>query len=246
MPIPVTCPGCYSRFTVSDKFAGKKGPCPKCKKEISIPLKSEEVVIHAPEPEGPKDSQGKVILKPIRRTETNLSLGMWFAIGGVALFFLLGAILLRFSPTTTQWALGIGAVLLAPPLVLAGYQFLRNDELEGYRGKDLWIRTLICSTAFAATWGIYVFLAYYFEFRSLPEVSAGMMAVFMVGMVAIGGFTSLATFELEMWQSLLHYMLYLVLSFLLSCLAGLAIAEPLAGVSNQPAAASPASGRPSK
>lgn len=37
MPILVTCPGCKAQFNVSDKFAGKQGPCPKCKAVISIP-----------------------------------------------------------------------------------------------------------------------------------------------------------------------------------------------------------------
>ena len=31
MAIKVLCPGCRTLFTVSDKFAGRTGPCPKCK-----------------------------------------------------------------------------------------------------------------------------------------------------------------------------------------------------------------------
>ena len=34
MAIDVTCPSCHTRFQVSDKFAGKSGPCPKCKNTI--------------------------------------------------------------------------------------------------------------------------------------------------------------------------------------------------------------------
>ena len=49
MPINVTCPGCLKRFSVADKFAGKQGPCPKCKKIITIPKKEDQVVIHAPD-----------------------------------------------------------------------------------------------------------------------------------------------------------------------------------------------------
>ena len=68
MPIKVICPGCTKRFTVSEKFAGQKGPCPHCKAEIKIPeVAEEEVVIHAPENFGPKDAGGRAVLKPIER-----------------------------------------------------------------------------------------------------------------------------------------------------------------------------------
>ena len=45
MAIQVTCSGCHARFKVSDKYAGRKGPCPKCKAEITVPDADEEVVI---------------------------------------------------------------------------------------------------------------------------------------------------------------------------------------------------------
>ena len=81
MPIQVTCPGCLSRFTVSDKYAGKKGPCPKCKKEIMVPDKAQEVVIHAPEVSGPKDSKGVAVLKPIKRGEFRVGWKVWAMVG---------------------------------------------------------------------------------------------------------------------------------------------------------------------
>jgi len=37
MPISVVCNTCNSGFTVSDKFAGKTGPCPKCKSPVKVP-----------------------------------------------------------------------------------------------------------------------------------------------------------------------------------------------------------------
>lgn len=81
MPIPVVCPGCKAAFNVSDKFAGKQGPCPKCKTVISIPKidpkapPKEEVKIHAPEEavSGPKGSSGRPVLKPIERSDAKLS-----------------------------------------------------------------------------------------------------------------------------------------------------------------------------
>ena len=74
MPIQVTCPGCHARFKVSDKFAGQTGPCPKCKKPITIPKKEDEVVIHAPEAYGPKGVDGTATLKPIERKESSASI----------------------------------------------------------------------------------------------------------------------------------------------------------------------------
>lgn len=80
MPIPVVCPGCKASFSVSDKFAGKQGPCPKCKTPITIPKltaakPAEEIKIHAPEEAtgGPKGSSGRPVLKPITRTDVKLN-----------------------------------------------------------------------------------------------------------------------------------------------------------------------------
>ena len=72
MAIDVTCAACKTRFQVSDKFAGKQGPCPKCKAIITVPSKKDEVVIHVPE-SGPKDSKGVLVLKPLTRKETRLT-----------------------------------------------------------------------------------------------------------------------------------------------------------------------------
>ena len=49
MSIIVVCPGCLKSFKVSDKFAGKKGPCPNCKRTLQVPTKEQEVQVHAPE-----------------------------------------------------------------------------------------------------------------------------------------------------------------------------------------------------
>jgi hypothetical protein len=81
MPIPVVCPGCKAAFNVSDKFAGKQGPCPKCKTPINIPKidpkapPKEEIKIHAPDEatSGPKGASGRPVLKPIERSDAKLS-----------------------------------------------------------------------------------------------------------------------------------------------------------------------------
>ncbi len=75
MPISVVCPGCKARFSVSEKFAGKKGPCPKCKTVVTVPdAPAAEVKIHVPEEyaSGGKDSKGRAVGKPIPRSETHV------------------------------------------------------------------------------------------------------------------------------------------------------------------------------
>src|SRR5436305_682246 len=133
MAIDVTCPSCLTRFQVSDKFAGKSGPCPKCKKTIKVPERKAEVVIHAPEVSGPKDSAGVAVLKPLTRIETRLSTTQIIVIVGSVVAVVVIAAVLRSQPMhVRQLASMLGAVLLGPPLAFAGYTFLRDDELEPY------------------------------------------------------------------------------------------------------------------
>ena len=66
---------------------------------------------------------------------------------------LIVALLLRGLDTIPPWVLGLGAFAVAPPLVWAGYSFLRDDELEPHRGKSLVLRVLICSARLRALVG---------------------------------------------------------------------------------------------
>ncbi len=228
MPIQVTCPGCLSRFSVSDKYAGKKGPCPKCKKELIVPDKSQEVVIHAPEAAGPKDSKGVAVLKPIRRSDfklTPVEIGIASSVCAVGLIgAIVGRILFAQPPS---WFLALGAMAMAFPLAWLGYQFLRDDEFAAYNGKELMQRIGSCSAIFAATWGLYWFLAYYLGNKSLADVGAIEFAVFTLLMFVVGSIASLACLELETIQAVLHYAIYFGLTFLLCMVTGLELAEPL-------------------
>ena len=57
-------------------------PAPTAASPITIPSKSEEVVIHSPENEGPKDAKGRPVFKPIKREETKITLPMAMVAGG--------------------------------------------------------------------------------------------------------------------------------------------------------------------
>lgn len=228
MPIQVTCPGCLTRFQVNEKFAGKKGPCPKCKNQIQIPDKAGEVVVHAPEDMGPKDSKGRPVLKPIAREEVTVTRAGVLIVAGAVLAAIFLAIGLRISGGVPIAARVLGVILIAPPLVWAGYTFAREQELEPYRGRELWIRVGICSAIFAGLWLIYTFLpGYLFEYERPSEMPYLIAGVTLATMTVLGALASMATFELEFGAGLIHSALYFVGTLALAVIAGL----PLAGVS---------------
>jgi hypothetical protein len=221
MAIEVTCPGCKKTFRVSDQFAGKKGPCPDCKTVITIPTERvPEVVIHAPESSGPTDSKGRPVLKPLRRNETKLTPVMLGGIIGGVVLALAGALVLRMAfpdHNIPLVALGLGAIVLAPPLVIGGYSFLRDQELEPYRGTAVMIRTAICSAVYAALWGLYAAIPWMLGLDALELPSL----VFIVPLMAVaGGFAAFATFDLEFGTGVMHYGLYLLVTVLLCFVAG--------------------------
>src|SRR5262245_36585905 len=158
MAIDVTCPGCKTRFQVSDKFAGKQGPCPKCKGIIKVPAKSEQVVIHAPtEVSGPKGVTGQPVFKPIAWKETRVTTPQIVAIAAAVVVVLLVTIVLSlaFKGRPPLIVLVVGSVVLAPPLAFAGYAFLRDTELEPHRGQELWLRLVAPSVVYPGLWALY-------------------------------------------------------------------------------------------
>jgi hypothetical protein len=222
MAIDVTCPACHTRFQVSEKFAGKSGPCPKCKKTIKVPELKEQVVIHAPEVSGPVDSKGVAVLKPIARTEVRLSVPMIALIVGSVLGVLIAAFVLRVAypgGTTPAVITILGAILLGPPLAFAGYTVLRDDELEPYRGTEVLLRSLACGLVFAAIWGAYWLVFAYLEQTPNWQI----MAVVVPVMLGIGALASQASYEFELPTGALHYSLYLISTILLRFILGLDI-----------------------
>ncbi len=217
MPIVVVCPNCHARFEVSEKFAGKQGPCPKCKGVIKIPELGEEVKIHAPEDfaAGGKDAKGRPVLKPIERTETKVTpvllVGVLVA---VVLAFAVAFILRTSDLKSSPLVLGLGAVVLAPPLVIAGYSFLRNQELEPYRGGELFVRAAICSVVYASLWGA-MWAIKHFLFGTDGPLETFNIAVLAAPALIIGTLTAFATLDLDFGSGFFHYVLYLAVCVLL-------------------------------
>ncbi|MEY4177558.1 MAG: hypothetical protein RLY70_1132 [Planctomycetota bacterium] len=245
MAIDVTCTGCKTRFQVSDKFAGKQGPCPKCKTLIQVPAKSEQVVVHAPEMSGPKDSKGRAVLKPLSRKGTKLTIMGMVLLGFTVLGVSGGAIGLRiaYPPQKVEvrkaqagrpavmrdirqvplhW-LALGAAVLAPGLCWAGYTFLRDDELEPIAGRELWMRIAICSVVYAALWGGY----YAAKVSPVMGLKAGqtpapaMIVIALLPMLLVGGGVGFGSLNLSVTSGAIHYGFYLVVTVLLRLLIGL-------------------------
>jgi len=234
MPINVICRGCHARFTVADKFAGKKGPCPKCKAVIEIPKADEQVVIHEPEIEaGAKNAAGVSILKPIERTETKINpmIIAGYVAGSVLVLFI--AFVLRNLEDKTIM-LAIGAVALAPPLAWGGYCLLRNDEdLEPYAGMNLAIRVTICSLLYPILWWLFSFV----YGRFFGEEPAELWSLVMLAPVFLflGAGIAAACFDFDLGVGFFHYSLYLVVTLILRLVMGLPLAGPAAPPAAPPA-----------
>lgn len=219
MSIRVTCPGCHTRFNVSDKFAGREGPCPKCKKPIKIPDKTEEVVIHAPDT-GPKDSAGRPVLKPISRKETQLSAAQIAVIACTIVGFLVAALIMRMVYENHEefptWLVWVGAALLAIPVAFAGYTFLRDQELGPFLGKELWLRVVGCASGYALLWLFVPLMNYAF-------VDMGQTGAFVaLGiMLAIGAGIGMLAFEFDYLIGLLHFGMYIGCCLLARFTAGI-------------------------
>ena len=224
MPLTVVCPGCKKRFTVSEKFAGQKGPCPKCKVEIEIPALGDQVVVHAPESATLKDSKGQSVSKPILREETRFSPKVAIGVGAAALVVLVLALILRQSESIPAPIPILGAILFAPPLALGGYTFLRSDELEPYTGQDLWIRVSACAASYAFLWGAYWFVSSQLELQDIYQ-----LLIIVVPIVLAGGFAAYASLDLDYLMGLVHYAFYLLVTGGLALFIGVEVFGPAAG-----------------
>mgnify|MGYP002621589134 CR=1 FL=1 len=221
MPIQVICPGCHTRFSVGDQHAGKSGACPKCKGEIKIPEKGDEVIIHAPELEaGAKDAKGRSVLKPIKRKEAKFSTNIFvFVTGGVLLSVIVAWLLGRsdLGDNAVNWILAGGAILLGPPLAYAAYSFLRDDELGVYQGTDVVIRSIACGLVYALLWGVYVYVGWnVFGDEAFKSGLEMLHLTILSGLVmGIGTFAAYVSFDLEPISAFFHYALYFLVSVLL-------------------------------
>lgn len=222
MSIRVTCNKCHTRFNVSEKFAGKEGPCPKCKTKIRVPMPTEEVRIEAPKTKGPTDTEGRAIVDPILRKETVLStvqIVMLVAgiIGFLALAFAMRYVVSDWASNLGWVVLGVGAFLMALPLIFITYHIIRDNELEPFSGMELWKRIGICAAVFAVTWLALPAAAFAFN-GDYHVVSWALASIIMF---AAGAVASMGSFEFEWLLGAVHYGLYFAVAIVARLLADL-------------------------
>lgn len=229
MPIPVICPGCKARFNVSDQFAGRTGPCPKCKAPIKIPKPAaQSVTIHEPDaPVASSAGTGKAPTAPIKRRDkpVRVSALVWAAVGAVACMGVAALLPLVFPPTSSgastipPWLLLAGAFAVAVPSVMLGYAAVRNRELEPWRGSAFAKRALACAAVYALLWVLREAIPYVNPEWQLTN----MYEWFVVGplFVAAGGLAAFAALDLDWGSAMVHFSFYVLFSALLRSLAKL-------------------------
>lgn len=225
MPISIVCPSCKARFSVSDQFAGRTGPCPKCKAPITIPKPAAQTVtIHEPDaPVSSSGATGRAPTAPLKSRDkpVKVSALIMSAVGAV---ICLGAaaILPRLFPpssngdtTIPAWVLLGGAFAVAIPSVTLGYAAVRNRELEPLQGSDFAKRAIICAVVYAALWGLRGILP--------AEQTAEMWQWFYLGplFVAAGSLAAYASLDLDQGNAVAHYSFYVLFCSLLRWMAGL-------------------------
>jgi hypothetical protein len=229
MSILIVCPGCKKSFQVQDKFAGKSGPCPKCKTTIHVPEKSEEVTIHTPEQfgKGGRSVTGELVLKPIARKEVRFKPVVAAGVAGAVvclLAIILAARGLGLFDFEGHWILccvscAVGLLVVSPVLVVAAYFFLRDDELEPYRRMPLYLRSAACAAAYMVLWALFVYVRGVVIRPPGDEIYSWFLIT--APFVVLGNLAAWLSLDLEPGNSFFHYLFYLIVTSVLGWVAGL-------------------------
>lgn len=211
MAIQVICPGCMRRFEVADRFAGKKGPCPRCGHIIEIP--KEQVVVHAPDEmiiEGRKVKNPDFV-RPIERSQYAFTRGQIIANFVGALVLLLGAYLFHFLGVgVTKWVAGtLGIFVAAFALARSGYILVRNpDDLEMFLGNRLNKKAVIVALGYTAAWLIFEILFFIFD-------PGFYFFVILLPITILASFIPLVVFDTDYGDSFMLFVIFVLCVVLL-------------------------------
>lgn len=209
MAIRVICPGCITSFEVDDRFAGQKGPCPKCGHTIEIP--KEKLIVHEPDMimDGgkPRRAQAGHDARPIMQrrfiyTGRQVFWGIMITLGAMALTYLVGAAGL---PLVSKIYGIIGVFLIAFPLAEFGYTLIRDDnDLEMFLGNERHWRSLRTALVFGASWLVFEAFVYY------VKATGPLTCLYLLIFGAIGAIGALIFFDCNYGKALLVYSVFAV------------------------------------
>ena len=111
----------------------------------------------------------------------------------------------------------VGLLVVSPPLVVAAYRVLHNDDFEPYRSKELYIRATLCALAYAALWGVFSLLVA----RGVITGELWTWIYVAPPFMLAGGLFALATLDLDFGDCLFHYGFYLLATVILRWAAGM-------------------------
>ena len=223
MSIHVICSGCLKRFQVAARFAGLEGPCPKCGAVISIPKTS--VKLHEEETTQPRrDKKGRIITRPIQRFDLELDpvKAKYYALGVLAVVLL--TCLLGWIPMgdTLRSAIGVlGLCLIAFPLTLFGYHFLRDrDKIFFFAGAELYRRTVIVAAGYVFLW---LFFEYLLAATGLASIGVGtfLACIYFIVFAILATLLAYPLLELKLRDALLHFCVFALTVIVLRFLIGL-------------------------
>jgi hypothetical protein len=157
------------------------------------------------------------------RRETNLSSVQITLIVGVIVLFLIAALVLRFVfPVPSEfpiWFSWLGAILLGVPCAFVAYTFLRNQELGGFQGKELWLRVGVVGALFAITWLAMPVAKIAFN----DQWGVATWIVSISAMILAGGAASMLGLDFDYLTGVMHYGFYLACALFARTLAGIGV-----------------------
>ena len=152
---------------------------------------------------------------------------MWVGIAAGVVVVLGGAVALRGLEEKSSVLLALGALVLAPPLVLGGYAFLRDDELEPYRGLSLYVRIAICSLVYALLWAVYAWVPFWA--LDLDTLELFHLLLVLPPIIIAGAVAAFAALDLDFGNALIHYGLYVLVTMALCLIMGVPLLGQPAG-----------------
>jgi hypothetical protein len=146
---------------------------------------------------------------------------MVVGIAGATVLALALAFLLRGTVRTSEQARLIviiaGLAIVSAPLAVAAYTFLRDDELEPYRGRALLVRAALCGLAYALLWAAYAMLAA----NGILTGEAWQWLFVAPVFISLGAAAAWATLDLDFGSAAMHYAFYVLVTMLLGFALGL-------------------------